>query len=114
MIADSLATASQVRQQLDNSLGLKLVVARLYLLLVYTLPRALSGPLCLFDNRPTCQMGPSENTWITTNYPFPFKQAINYYPKHVKTSQKPPFCWTRWLMGLLALELITFVTIIAN
>ena len=40
--ADSLATASQIRQQHDNSLGLKLLVARLYLLQVNTLPRALN------------------------------------------------------------------------
>ena len=49
--ADSLATASQIRQQHDNSLGLKLLVARLYLLQVNTLPRALNPRVrCAFCN----------------------------------------------------------------
>ena len=24
-----------------------------------------------------CQMGPSDNTWVTTIFPFPFKQTVN-------------------------------------
>ena len=48
-------------------------------------------------------MGPSEDTWITTNYPFPFKQAINQ-AKTCKNLSKTSFLLDQVVNGTIGTQ----------